>query len=208
MRISRTLLAVGLALLLVGCDADPSNPLVPCVQPLYTDVDLDFDPTLLGAFRNKDGDLTFVFEKQGDNEFKLTVHEEEGEKKFSGRFEAHLVRLGSYWFLDFYPGALEVGDSFYRLHWVRAHTIARVWIENDTLRLGFLSSRWLKQRLEDRSVDIDHREVDDSIVVTAPTRDLQDLVFRYATDPEAFGEPLDLHRAKDCLDREGCSDER
>ncbi len=201
MRIGTALLPLALALILVGCDGpEIPNPLVPSLQPLFTDADLDFDPALLDSFMDEKGEVTFTFAKLADTSYRLTVKELEGDKEVSGNFQAHLVRLGGYWFLDFFPDGPDIGDDFYKLHLLRAHSFARIWLQGDRLRIGLLSSDWLKKKIDEKSVEIDHQLADDSLLLTASTRELQDLLFRYATEEKAFGEPLDLHR---CTDAEG-----
>ncbi len=181
---------LALVLLLAGCDGGPSgNPLVPCLHPLFTEADLDFDPALVGVWVEKEGEVTFTFEKSEGMAYRLTITEDEA----SAPFEAHLVRLGGFWFLDLYPGAPEA-DEFYKLHLLRVHSIARVWLVGDHLRLGFLDSKWLRERMEEKSVQIDHQKLEGAIVLTAATDDLQGLAFRYANDEKAFPEPMELER--------------
>ncbi len=198
MKAWKALLPLGLALLLVSCDGeDEGNPLVPCLHPLFAEHDSEFDPALVGAWTEKTGEVTFAFAKSGDTAYKLTVTEREGEKEESAVFEAHLVRLGASVFLDFYPEAPKIGDDFYKLHLMRAHTMATVLLTGDELSLRFLASGWLKKRLDDKSVQIDYEKTDDSIVLTALTADLQDLAYRYANDEEAFSDTLELHRVEE-----------
>lgn len=191
-RKAATLLA--LVLLLVGCDGGPSgNPLVPCLHPLFTEADLDFDPALVGVWVEKEGEVTFTFEKSDGMAYRLTITEDGKADKASAQFEAHLVRLGGFWFLDLYPGALE-GDEFDKLHLLRIHSIARVWLVGDHLRLGFLDSQWLREKIDEKSVQIDHQKLEGALVLTAPTDDLQSLAFRYANNEQAFPEPMTLER--------------
>ena len=197
MRTSKVVLVVGLALLLVGC--------VPSLQPLFTEADVDFDPALVGAFTDEKGDLTFAFQKLGTNAYRLTVTEQVGDRQLTAGFVVHLVRLRGFWFLDFYPDRPEVGGEFYQLHLIRAHTFGRVWIQGDVVRLGLLDSDWLKKKMDEKSVAIEHQQTEDGILLTAPTTKLQDLMFRYANEEEAFPDPLELHRVKECLEQEGCS---
>lgn len=202
MRICKALLPVGLALLLTSCDGGTGNPLVPCLQPLFTEADVDFDPTLVGSWADEKGDVSFTFEKSGKTGYRLTVTEKEAERDVSGIFESHLVRLGGFQFLDFYPEPPEIGDCFYKFHLMRAHTIARVWVEREHVRLALFNSKWLNQRIDEKSVQIEYRKVGDSVILTASTLDLQDLAFRYANDEDAFPDPLALQRTKDAAEQE------
>jgi hypothetical protein len=182
-----------LVLLLAGCDGGPAgNPLVPCLHPLFTQADLDFDPALVGVWAEKEGEVTFTFQKSDGMAYQLTITEDEA----SAQFQAHLVRLGGFWFLDLYPDAPEA-DEFSKLHLLRAHSIARVWLVGDRLRLGFLDSKWLREKIEEKSVQMDHQKLEGAIVLTAATDDLQGLVFRYANDENAFPKPMELERKWD-----------
>lgn len=194
MKRSRASLALALVFVLAGCDGGTSeNPLVPCLHPLFTEADLDFDPALVGVWSEKHGEVTFTFEKSDGMAYRLTITEDGKVGEGSAQFEAHLVRLGGFWFLDLYPGAPD-GDEFYKLHLLRAHTIARVWLVGDQLRLGFLDSKWLDEKIEEKSVQIDHQKAGGAIVLTAGTDDLQRLAFEHANDEQAYADPLKLAR--------------
>lgn len=193
MKVWKLLLPVGLALLLAACDAD--NPLVLSLQPLFTESDLEFDSNLVGSWVDEKGEVNFTFEKSGETAYQLTVTELDGEKPVSGSFDAHLVRQGANLFLDFYPHSPDVGGDFYKSHLMFAHSIARVWLDGDDLSIAFFSSDWLKARIEEKSVQIDHQEAENTILLTASTGDFQELVFLNANDQHAFPEPLALRRA-------------
>lgn len=187
---------MSLGLLATGCDDDAGNPFVLSIHPLYIEVDLDFDPTLVGKWVDEEGDVTFIFEKSGNQEYKLTVVEREDKEQSKGEFDAHLVRLGGSWFLDIYPKSLQGGSEFYWTHFIRAHTIARLWIEGDSVKMAFLSSNWLKKRFEDKSVDAAHEIIEGAPILTDTTEDVQNLVDRFANDEEAFPDPLVLQRTE------------
>ena len=201
--IPRRLMSIGpvVALLFVGllvssC-GDGGSPFVLSIHPLYTNLDLDFDPALLGKWVDNEGDITLVFEKSAEMEFKLTVVEREGQQESRAEFEAHLVRLGGADFLDIYPKSLEDGSEFQRAHFIPAHTIARLSVESDRVKIAFLSADWLTKRIEDKSVDTAHETVAGTVVLTCATDDLQHLVDLYANDGSAFPDPLDLQRAEE-----------
>ncbi len=117
-----------------GCDSD-GNPFVMSLQPFYTHVDLEADSRLNETWTDKEGDVTFAFEqgreKGKENEYELVVKEKDGEQQVSGKFDVRLVQLGAFWFLDIYPKNNEGKSEFYRMHFIRAHTIARVEIKQD-----------------------------------------------------------------------------
>ena len=196
-RIWHLLLPVALSLVLVGCDSVFDNPLVLSSQPLYADdADVSFDPALLGTWIDAEGDTRFAFEKEGENAYSLIVAEintSDGAES-EGAFEAHLVRLGAFTFLDFYPRTPKEADDFYKYHLLRVHSFAHTWWEGNELHMALFDSSWLKKQIEEHIVDTDSREVGDSILLTAPTREVQDLVYRFVADELAFSGPLVLNR--------------
>ena len=185
-----------ISLLASGCE-DGGSPFVLSIHPLYTKLDLDFEPALLGNWVDDQGDASFIFEKSAEREYKLTVIERGGQQESKAEFEAHLVRLGGADFLDIYPKSLEGGSEFYRAHLIPAHTIARLTVETDKVSLAFLSADWLKKRIEDKSVDAAHESAAGTLILTCATDDLRHLVDLYANDGAAFPDPFDLQQTEE-----------
>ena len=136
-RSRRARCVIGIAFVLAGivqagCE-DGGGSFAVSLQPFYTKMDLETDSRLGGAWKDKEGDVSFTFEPGAEKEYTLVVTEREGEQVTSGEFEAHLFRLGGSWFLDFFPRSIREGDDFYRIHFLRGHSIARVEIGQDGL---------------------------------------------------------------------------
>ncbi len=192
------LTAAGLALLLVtGC-------IVTSVNPLYTEKDLVFDPALVGAWGEDNDKDTWAFEKAAQKKYKLLHTDGKGR---TGTFEAHLVKLGKYQFLDLHlidPGEKEEwqinelaavamimrpGHLFFKVSQIQA-----------TLQLSALHEDWLQKLLEKDPKAIQHERIqfgtnDYRNVLTAETKDLQKFVLKYADSEEAFGDkPGELKR--------------
>jgi hypothetical protein len=126
-----------------------------------------------------------------DKSYEL-IYTQKGEP---GKFEAHLVRLGEFLFLDIYPQEPEINaNDFYQIHLIPAHTFLRVWIEVDILRLAMLDSDWLEDMIAQKKVDIAHETLDDLLLLTASTKALQEFMLKYAEDSKAFPGPGVLHR--------------
>ena len=182
-----------------GCDSD-GNPFVMSLQPFYTQVDLEADSRLNETWTDKEGDVTFAFEqgraKGKEKEYELVVKEKDGEQQVSEKFDVRLVQLGAFWFLDIYPKSSEGISEFYRMHLIRAHTIARVEIKPDSIQMAFLSASWLKAKITENSVDIPYVKADDGLLLTGRTEELQELVFCYANDDQAFADPLLLEKQR------------
>ena len=192
--------AFGMALVLAcfipaGCD-DSVNPFAVSLQPFYTKTDLETDRRLPGTWIDKDEDVTFTFEQGQENEYMVTVKEREGGQELSSEFEARLVRLGATWYLDFFPKSIREGDEFYRIHFLRAHSLARIEIREDSVQMAFLNSSWLTKKIEGNTVDTPHEKADGSLVLTGTTEEVQKLAFFFGNDDEAFPDPLSLVRQR------------
>jgi hypothetical protein len=181
----KILVVSAIALLLAGC-------VVPSLHPLFTEEDLVFDPNLVGTWAEDGDEDTWTFQEAGDNAYEFTYTE----KGTPAQFQAHLARLDKFLFLDTYPQEPDIENDLYKLHLIPAHNFFKIWIKGDTLRLASLDPDWLKDMIDQKKVNIAHERVDDSIVLTAPTKALQDFVLRYAEDAKAFPDTTDLLRQK------------
>ncbi|OLC83502.1 MAG: hypothetical protein AUH66_02525 [Acidobacteria bacterium 13_1_40CM_4_57_6] len=191
---------LGMALALAGfvaagCD-DSGNPFVVSLRPFYTKVDLEADPGLTGSWRDKEGDVSFTFQEGEEKEYTLVVKEREGDQETSGEFEAHLLRLGGSWFIDFFPKNNNGEDEFHRVHFFRGHSIARVELGQDSMQMAFLSASWLRARIDEKSIDTPHEKADGSLLLTGTTEEVQELANLYANDETAFADPLSLERTR------------
>ena len=191
-------LAVG-SVVATGCDSD-GYPFIMSLQPLYTQLDLEADSRLNGMWTDKEGDVTFSFEEGAEEgkekAYTLVVKDKDEGQEESGEFDVRLVRLGASYFLDIYPRSSKEGNEFYRAHFTRAHTIARVEINQDSIQMAFLSASWLKAKMMEKSVDAPYVKTEDALLLTGTTEELQELVFRYANDDQAFADPLLLERQR------------
>jgi hypothetical protein len=81
---------------------------------------------------------------------------------------------------------------------IPAHTLARVWLEKDSLRIVFLEEDWVKKAIETGRIKPEYIKTDNWLVLTAPTADLQTIILKNADDEKAFplSEGEELHRAK------------
>lgn len=178
-----------------GCD-DSGNPFVVSLQPFYTKVDLEADPGLIGTWRDKEGDVSFSFESGTEQEYALVVKETDGEREMSSEFEAHLMHLGGSWFIDLFPKNKSGEDEFYRGHFCRGHSIARVELGQDSMQMAFLSASWLSARIDEKSIDTPHEKSDETLLLTGTTEEVQELAYFYANDERAFADPLSLERTR------------
>ena len=181
--------------LIAGC--------VRSLYPLFTDEDVVFNPKLVGTWTEKDGKNVWIFQKSGEKNYELSYFEADygnvlgkTERGDTAKFIAQLGKLGKYYFLDITPGETntKVKNGFYNFHLVPVHSISRIWIEGDTIRLSLLDNDWLKKMIDNNAFKISHSRVNDQIILTASTEELQDFVVRYADNNKAFPKPGELHR--------------
>ena len=191
----KLLLALGLAVLwgLTGCI--PTS-----INPLYTKQDLVFDPALIGVWRGEGNSKeTWAFEKAGDTEYKFVYTEEDGK---TGRFEAHLLKLGNTRFLDFFPdeaGIEEMNRSgFYKVHLLRTHSFLKVTRIEPALQMAPLDLKWLREFLGKNPKAIRHHKIGEGdetqIVLTDSTAELRKFVEDHLKTEGAFGDAINLKR--------------
>lgn len=162
---------LALLLIIAGC--------IPSLHPLYTDQTLIFEENLLGKWANDDE--IWQFSKAGEKEYELKVLQ--GGKQ--GRFEAHLLELNGKMYLDLFPASeesLENMNELYQTHLVPAHTFLRVTQIDPNLQLQWINVSGLLE--EDPNV-LKHEKINDDMVLTASTDELQKFIIEHANDVES-----------------------
>lgn len=184
MRSAKILILLGVAIFLTGC--------VPSLHPLFTEKDLVFEPALVGTWVDEDGKSTWTFQKSGENAYELVYTENEE----AAKFQAHLVKLGDFLFLDIFPEESEMKNGLYKGLLITAHGFSRIWIEGDSVKLAYLDPDWLKDMIDKKKIKIGHDFIDQGIILTEQTNELQNFALKYAEDVKAFSNKSELHRQK------------
>ncbi len=176
---------VSLALLLLAS--------VPSLHPFFQPQDLLLDLRLEGIWTAQDG--TWTIERNTERtDYTLTMSGPEG-----GRFTASLFRLGDNHFIDLQPIEGRVGaNTVYNLHLIPAHSLMRVWIENEQLRVAPMGREQVDAILGQAAGIIAHARLTSHdggarIVLTAPTGQLQGFV--QAQMERIFTAPYTLRKA-------------
>lgn len=182
--------------LLSGC--------ISSLHPLYTKDTVTFRNEILGTWVEKDGEegeWKFEKEKQGDElSYILTYTEKpKGNKKEStSRYTIYLVKLGDYYFMDFEQLLSDEERDKYLASlspMITTHKFVKVEITREKLILYFFDDSWLMDLFKQQKIRIKHEKLeDDSILLTAPTADLQKFVQKYATEKKAFLDGMELVR--------------
>ncbi len=170
---------------------------------LYTDADIVFEEKLLGTWMDdpNDPDTTWEFTRMDDpnNAYKLIFIDEEGRK---GSFIACLVKLKDKLFLDLYPSGLpwepedpnEIDYNTFFL--IPAHTFIKVESIEPQLKMRITQESEMEELLKENPDAIKHTSVEDRLVLTASTKELQAFILKYADDERLFGDEVALERRK------------
>jgi len=199
-----------LAALLAGC--------VPVVSlhPLFTEENIVFEEKLVGTWvkdPNKP-EVTWVFSRldpsaaegilepwrdQIGKFYRLAVTDEDGRK---GVFAACLVQLGDRRFLDVLPDRFPSDEqdiekmklAYNGFFFLPVHTFIRVDALGERLTIRITDDEQFKELIKADPIAVRHEEVNERLVLTASTRELQAFVAKYAGDERLFPNDLTLTR--------------
>jgi hypothetical protein len=169
------------SLLLAGC-------FVQSLHPFYTEQDVVFAPGLIGTWitGEKESDEAWTFEKTESNKYKLIITDR-GEPY---SLDAHLAKLGTNLFLDLglpEEGLKGIDDlRLYGAFLTPTHSIVKVWQLEPELGLSFMSPKWLGDLLEKEPNALRHEKIDNRIILTASTKELQGFILKHANNTNAF----------------------
>ncbi len=180
MKILFTSLLVFAAVMMTGC--------VPSLHPYYFDGDVEFDQCLIGKWTDLGYKTSWHFERRGEKKYRLTQVSEDGE---STLFEAVLFRVSGRKFLDITPirNPENYGSSL-----LRTHSLMAITTEKDRLRVSYMDSAWLKNYLARHPDTFKHTFVDDELIITDTTENLQALIRRSSSSPGIFGNTEEIIR--------------
>lgn len=161
-------LVILISLIIQGC--------VPSLHPLYSADTIVQDNRIEGIWKNKEE--TWTFKKNGKNNY-IGIYEIKSEDT-KDEFEVHIVKLGKDYYLDFSPSGDFLKSDFYKMHLIPAHTFAKINLGNKTLQMQPFNPDWLEEQIKNRYIRIKHEVIDEDIIITAPTADLQKFVIKYS----------------------------
>jgi hypothetical protein len=193
-----------LAALLGGC-----LPVV-SLHPLYTEKDVIFEQKLLGKWIDDPNSPEFTWQFRridgAEKAYGLILQDEEGQK---GSFIAHLVRLRSAetpnkygLFLDIFPAELpwemeepnKVELPYNSLFLMPVHTFIKIDSIEPKLKMRLTNEEEMQKLLEEQPKAIEHTFVEERLILTASTKDLQNFILKYADDERVFKNQIVLNR--------------
>jgi hypothetical protein len=193
-----------LAALLGGCLP------VMSLHPIYTEKNLIFEHKLLGRWvddpNNPETIWRFSRAEEKKKAYDLVFYDDEGKK---GSFIARLVRLQSsgtpkktMLFLDVFPAERpwdiedpnEVNLPYNYLFLMPVHTFIKIDSIEPDLKMRLTNEEEMKKMLEKRPNIIKHTFVEQRLVLTASTKELQNFLLKYADDERIFTNEVVLGR--------------
>ncbi len=177
---------------------------IPSLHPIYTEDKLVVVKELPGTWNDlqTDGEAkteTWQF-RSGEGKNYLLVHTDK--QGISAAFDVHVVKLGSHFFLDFFPTDLpqdEKGNSIGGIvkslekvnemqswHLLPVHTFARLEVSQNELKINMFDPEFLANLLKNKQIRIKHEKTEDGYVLTASPEELQKFAEKYATEKEAY----------------------
>jgi hypothetical protein len=186
-----------IALLLPVCGCVP----IPSFYPLWDEQHAAFETKLLGEWRNADSsdDGAMSFAESAEKTY-LATYSEKDEK--SGKikkslYTAKLVRLGNHLFIDFISDEASFdkrmdNEAYQPL--VPMHFFTRLELDGDILKLAFLDDERLEKRVLKKEIDLPLLKRKNTILLTAETAKIQQVLEQFAEDKDLWGELTVMHR--------------
>jgi hypothetical protein len=150
------------------------------LHPFYSEADVIFDKCLLGKWSDREYKFSWHFDRRGLKAYRLTQVDEDGD---ATAFEATLFKLNGRTFLNVAPIGMKdkAGTNL-----LRTNTLIAISIENERLGISTLDPTRLRDHLTRFPQDLKHTFVENEIVITDSTENIQAFVRRIINVPGAF----------------------
>lgn len=206
-----------LSLIIIGL----SGCFLKSVHPLVSDQEAIDLPGISGAWENDKERFTFIkngewedvtfndFQGQdmevtmtdtgsdsaekGDHGYLVLYEDLNDEKPDSSYLLGKFVQLDQNYYLDLYP--FDIFDTdFWSSHLLPVHTFSKIDIEEDSISINLFRDSWIEEQIRDNRVRIKHEKLEEGILITAPTKELQQFIKKYGNEPDAYQDPITLKR--------------
>lgn len=177
MKMTITFASIAALLLLTGC--------WPSLHPIYTPDDLISEPDLVGKWGTDDSQGFYEFTQDGEKGYHLLYQDDEG---VQSEFEVHLIKLGNYTLMDFFPEELNFEiTELYKAHLMPVHSFTRIVELSDSLAWQYFDYNFIEAALKANPEALKHERVEDITFLTASTEDLQAFILKHLEVDEAWG---------------------
>ena len=143
--------------------------------------------------------ILIVPKQPGNFSYKLIFTDSKGRKGF---FKAYLVKLEGKLFLDAFPGETpweledpnKVDWPYNSFFFLPSHTFLKIDSIEPRMKLRVTANSQMEDFLKEHPDSIEHIIVEDRIVLTASTKELQSFILKYADDEKLFPSDITLVR--------------
>jgi hypothetical protein len=179
------------------------------LHQFYTPENLTFEEGILGKWVEdpNNPETTWEFTRfvnpKDSNEiaYKLIFTDEEGKK---GSFIAHLLKLDVKLFMDAYPSEIpwepkdpnNIEWPYNTLFLIPTHTVLKIDSTKPVLKIRMTNEEKMKELLKENPTAIQHTFVENRLVLTASTKELQAFILKYTDDERVFPNETILTRIK------------
>jgi len=186
-----------LAALLGGCVP------VMSLHSIYTEENVVFEEKLLGTWADDPNSPETIWEfrriDEPKNAYKLFFSDDKDDK---GSFVARLVKLQNKLFLDVYPDELpwepddpnKVKWAYNTLFLIPAHTFIKIDSIEPQLKMRLTNDDKMAELLKEDPNAVKHAFIEDRLILTESTKELQAFVLEYADDNRVFTDEIVLGR--------------
>jgi len=186
-----------LAVLLGGCVP------VMSLHSLYTEENVVFEEKLLGTWVDDPNSPETIWEfrriDKTKKEYKLIISDDENKK---GSFVAHLVKLEDSLFLDVFPDEFPCDtEDPNKTNWlynvfflVPVHTFIKIDSIEPQLKMRLTDDDKMEELLKKEPNAVKRMSIEDMLILTASTKELQAFVLKYADDNRVFTDEIVLGR--------------
>lgn len=182
------------ALLLSAC-----IPFTQSFEPFYTEGSVVKLPAIEGKWLAKDSDKKDAESLPkpwffGDK--KINTYNDEG---VSSVLNVKYFKIKDMTFADLSPsepGKGKAPNEFWLIHVIPVHSVCKVELSKNTLKLTPLNGEWVKDMLKKKKLSLTYVDVDEAfneIVLTSPPKDLEAFLKKYGKSTVAFPKEAALY---------------
>lgn len=184
-----SILILGLLAAAAGC--------IPSLNPLYTEKELTYDPALVGVWSEQsDSKDTWTFAQGEAKSYNVRITDGDKHSLLVG----HLVQLGDQKFLDLTPHKDGLEDTkregVFLASLIPGHLVLWVKSMQPALTLSVMDLDWFGEYLKKNPKAIPHQFLDDRLIFTGSTRELQEFVLKAVLEPKAWSEGTKFSRTE------------
>ena len=170
---------------MIGC--------VQSVHPFIKESQYTYDPSLAGKWADEDGNVIAITGDQATNQYSAVTTEKDSK---TGTYVIHMAKVQNHTLLDVAPGELplENASDTYKAYFMPTHSFLLLDKTPTGLSITSMDADWAKKFIQANPNALAHLELDDRVVLTAPTDQLQDFIFKHIDTDGAYGKPTEFKR--------------